>query len=86
MCISFHDPFFTAKPRDRGTGLGLSISHGIVKEHGGEIIMESEVGEWTKFHVDLPVVPAEVGDEISHSRLRQGYGRATGDTESTERE
>jgi PAS domain S-box-containing protein len=50
------EPFFTTKPRDKGTGLGLSISHGIVKDHGGELSVESEVGQWTRFHVDLPVV------------------------------
>lgn len=50
------DPFFTSKRPDRGTGLGLSISHTIVKDHDGEISVESEVGEWTRFHVDLPVM------------------------------
>jgi PAS domain S-box-containing protein len=49
------DPFFTTKSRDRGTGLGLSISHGIVREHHGELTVESEPGQWTRFHVDLPV-------------------------------
>ena len=48
------DPFFTTKPRHEGTGLGLSISHGIVKNHGGMLSVESEVGQWTRFHVDLP--------------------------------
>ncbi|MEI8139510.1 MAG: ATP-binding protein [bacterium] len=50
------DPFFTTKPREKGTGLGLSISHGIIKDHGGVLGFESEVGQGTKFHVDLPVV------------------------------
>jgi len=49
------DPFYTTKPKDKGTGLGLSISHGIVKDHGGELSVESKVGEWTRFHVDLPI-------------------------------
>jgi signal transduction histidine kinase len=48
------DPFFTTKPRDRGTGLGLSISHSIAADHGGQISVESEVGQWTRFHLDLP--------------------------------
>lgn len=49
------DPFFTTKDRSQGTGLGLSISHGIVKEHHGEWTVESELNEFTRMHVDLPV-------------------------------
>ena len=49
------EPFFTTKPRDKGTGLGLSVSYGIVRDHHGEITVESEPGEWTRFHMDLPV-------------------------------
>jgi signal transduction histidine kinase len=49
------DPFFTTKPREKGTGLGLSISHGIAKDHGGALSVESEPGRWTRFHLDLPV-------------------------------
>jgi signal transduction histidine kinase len=49
------EPFFTTKPRDKGTGLGLSISRGIVKDHGGELSVESAVGEFTRFQLDLPV-------------------------------
>jgi PAS domain S-box-containing protein len=48
-------PFYTSKRPGAGTGLGLSISHTIVKEHGGELSVESEVGKWTRFHVDLPI-------------------------------
>jgi PAS domain S-box-containing protein len=49
------DPFFTTKPKESGTGLGLSISYGIVRDHGGELSVESEPGRFTRFHVDLPV-------------------------------
>ena len=49
------DPFFTTKPKGSGTGLGLSISYGIVKAHNGELTVESEPGQYTRFHMDLPV-------------------------------
>lgn len=50
------DPFFTTKPRHKGTGLGLSISHGILRDHGGRITVESQPGAWTRFHIDLPLL------------------------------
>jgi PAS domain S-box-containing protein len=49
------DPFFTNKPKEKGTGLGLSISYGIVKSHHGKLLVESELGQYTRFHMDLPV-------------------------------
>ena len=49
------DPFFTTKSRDKGTGLGLSVSHGIVQEHGGELLVECEPAQYTRFHLDLPL-------------------------------
>jgi len=49
------DPFFTTKERTVGTGLGLSISYGILKDHHGELTFESKPGQYTKFHMDLPV-------------------------------
>jgi PAS domain S-box-containing protein len=51
------DPFFTTKPQGQGTGLGLSISHGIVREHGGKIAVQSDPGKGTCFTVILPLAP-----------------------------
>jgi PAS domain S-box-containing protein len=49
------DPFFTTKARGKGTGLGLSISYGIVREHDGEMHVDSVPGRFTRFRVELPV-------------------------------
>jgi signal transduction histidine kinase len=49
-------PFFTTKPEGKGTGLGLSISHGIIKDHGGGISVNSAEGEFTEVAIKLPVL------------------------------
>ncbi len=56
------NPFFTTKEIGHGVGLGLAISYGIVKEHNGEITVESEYGKGATFTVALPIV-TEVGEE-----------------------
>lgn len=53
------EPFFTTKEVGKGTGLGLSISYDIVKKHGGELTVASEVGAGTTFTIRLPLIPAE---------------------------
>jgi len=50
------DPFFTTKPAGQGTGLGLSVTYGIVKDHGGDIRLESAQGEGATFIITLPPV------------------------------
>ena len=47
-------PFFTTKPTGQGTGLGLSLSYDIIKAHGGDIKVETQVGEGTTFIIQLP--------------------------------
>ncbi|MFT4924234.1 MAG: signal transduction histidine kinase/ligand-binding sensor domain-containing protein [Phenylobacterium sp.] len=49
------EPFYSTKGVGKGTGLGLSISFGIVQKHGGELLVESEVGVGTCFRVRLPL-------------------------------
>ena len=50
------NPFFTTKPRGKGTGLGLSISHSIISDHGGELLIDTVEGKFTKVAVILPAL------------------------------
>jgi signal transduction histidine kinase len=49
------DPFFTTKDVGEGTGLGLSVIYGIIKDHGGEIRVDSQPERWTRFTILLPM-------------------------------
>jgi PAS domain S-box-containing protein len=51
-----YDPFFTTKAPKKGTGLGLSVTYGIIREHGGNIEVSSQVGQGTRFTIELPLL------------------------------
>jgi len=48
------DPFFTTRCPE-GTGLGMSIVYGTIKRHGGELEVQSRVGEGTSFLISIPM-------------------------------
>jgi len=53
------DSFFTTKDSVKGVGLGLSVCYGFIKDHGGDIKVDSGVGEGTTFCILLPITPPE---------------------------
>lgn len=56
------EPFFTTKPAGEGTGLGLSVCYSLVKEHNGEIEVESNKGKGTTFIITLPMYVPRTAD------------------------
>jgi len=52
-------PFFTTKPEGAGTGLGLSVSYGIIRKHGGSIVLENRLDGGVRVEIILPIVSSK---------------------------
>ncbi len=68
------DPFFTTKQLGQGTGLGLSTAIGIIKNHGGFLRVQSEVGQGTEFTVYLPSGNVQQLEVVEDSKMPPGDG------------
>lgn len=70
-------PFFSTKPEGEGTGLGMATAQSVVREHGGDIDIASELGEGSRVRVYLPAAePSRPGDAAENTRLGPLTGTA----------
>ena len=61
------DSFFTTKDSIKGVGLGLSVCYGFIKDHGGEVQVQSQVGKGTTFEITFPILAETAEKEKHHS-------------------
>ncbi|MBN1970442.1 MAG: transporter substrate-binding domain-containing protein [Candidatus Delongbacteria bacterium] len=68
------DPFFTTKKNGKGTGLGLSSAYGIIHQHKGAVIVNSEIGKGTCFKIYIPLVEGFDEKIDFEHEIENGYG------------
>ncbi|MEV4278894.1 hybrid sensor histidine kinase/response regulator [Actinoplanes xinjiangensis] len=68
------EPFFSTKPKAQGTGLGLATAYGIVRQSGGDLILESEPGHGTTVHLYLPATDEPVAHVVAPTAGPAGTG------------
>ncbi len=68
------EPYFTTKKIGKGSGIGLAMVHGIVKDHGGYIQVESEVGKGSTFRLSFP----SIEEELQHTEVIDSTASLTG--------
>ena len=71
------EPFFTTKEPGKGTGLGLANVYGIVKQSGGLITCQSEVGKGASFFIRLPMAEGVASDTVEHAGVKEGNSKGT---------